>query len=267
MANTLLPAPISVSGGNLQSTSVSTQFATSLSVTVKDGSGTPVGAQLPVTFTVVPDPVTGASGTFADSGTQNTTAVNTATELTNASGLATAPPFSADSTVGGPYTVTVTTVDGDAATATIVNLYNTRVPATITSAPTSSTAAPISAPINTAFPALTVTVMDGSTPPVPVQGAVVTFTAPAFTVTTTGTPPVTTISASSGTFADSGTVTTTAVTDVNGMAQAATFTANGLANAAGATYNVTASVVVKSGTTLSTNSETPTQNFVLTNTP
>lgn len=272
MANTLQPEPVSVSGGSLQSTSMGTQFANSLSVTVTDGKtpANPVGAQLPVTFTVVPDPVTGASGTFADSGTQNTPAVNTTTVLTNASGVATAPPFSANSTVGGPYTVLVTIPeDNDSATATVVNLYNTIVPATITPVAGST---PQNATSGTNFANnLTVTVVDATTPvPNPVVGAVVTFTAPSFTYNT-AVPPV--ASTSSGYFFDTATMaydllSVQVVTDSTGTATppapplGTNFQANTLP---GGPYNVTASVVVKSGTTLSTNSETPTQNFVLTN--
>jgi hypothetical protein len=92
--------------------------------------------------------------------------------------------------------------------------------------------------------------MDGSDTPVPVANALVTFSAPAFTLDSSSVP-----SAASGTFADSTTVTTTAWTDSSGVATAAGFTANALA---GGPYNVSATVVVKSGTTLSVN-------FALTN--
>jgi hypothetical protein len=233
MANTLQPAPISVGGGTPQSTTFSTQFANSLSVTVKDSGGNPVGANLPVTFTA-PD------GVFTNDNDVKTTV------LTNASGVANSGPYVASAVVGGQYTVTATTA-GDPATATFT-LSNTIMPATIT---TNAGTTPQSTTAGTAFAIpLSVTVMDGSTPPVPVPNAVVTFTAPAFTLDSHSVP-----SAASGAFADSTTITTTAWTDANGVATAAAFYANTLA---GGPYNVSATVVVKSGTTLSVN-------FALTN--
>lgn len=226
MANTLVPAPITVSGGSPQSTSFGTQFASTLSVTVKNASGSPVGANLPVTFTA-PD------GYFTDTDAVTTTA------LTNASGVATSTPYVASGTVGGLYSVTASTVDSDPSTATFT-LSNTIVPATNTA---SAASTPQTTTSGTAFPAaLSVTVLDGSTPPVPVSNALVTFTAPAFTVNTSGVD-----STSSGTFADTGTVTTNVWTDSSGVATAPTFTANTLK---GGPYTVSATVVVKSGTTL-----------------
>jgi hypothetical protein len=236
MFNTLQPQGIAVSGGTPQSTSVGQQFNSQLSVTVTNG-GTSVGQGLPVTFANA-----SSDGTFADSGT------NTTVAITNASGVATAAPFVAGATAtgaNGQYTVTATTIDNDPNSASFT-LSNTIVPATITAAGSST---PQTAAVGTPFAPLTVTVMDGSTPPVPVGGAFITFSAPSFSVTS-GVD-----STSSGTFADSGTTTTTAWTDANGVATAAVFTANTLP---GGPYNVSATVVVKAGSTLSTN-------FALTN--
>jgi hypothetical protein len=237
MFNTLQPVPISVSGGSPQSTSAGQQFNSALSVVVKDSTGAVVGQGLPVTFTN-----TSGDGTFADSQTGTTTAI------TNPNGVATAAPFVAGSTVGGAngqYTVTATTIDGDANSATFT-LSNTIVPAAIVAAGSST---PQSAAVNTPFAPLTVTVWDATTPtPLPVAGAVVTFSAPAFTVTA-GVD-----STSSGTFPGNN-ASVNVWTDANGVATAPTFTANGLA---GGPYNVSATVVVKAGSTLSVN-------FVLTN--
>lgn len=246
MANTRQPVPISVSGGTPQSTSIGTQFASTLSVTVKDASGNSVGANLPVLFTApafaAPD------GYFVD------THADTTTALTNASGVATSAPYVASGTVSGLYSVTacletplgVCGLDGDMATATFT-LSNTIMPATNTA--TSGT--PQSTISGTPFATpLAVTVLDGSTPPVPVANALVTFTAPAFTVNGSGVD-----STSSGTFAGTGTVTTNVWTNGSGVATAPTFTANTLP---GGPYTVSATVVVKSGTTL-------TANFSLTN--
>jgi hypothetical protein len=227
MFNTGTPGPIAVSGGTPQSTSISAQFQNTLSVTVTDGTGASVGAGLPVTFTASgSDP-----GTFADTGTDTTTVI------TNSNGLAVSTPVIGAATPGS-FIVTATTVNGDNASVTF-DLWSTLVPAAITAAGSST---PQTAAKNTPFAPLTVTVVDGTTPtPVPVAGAVITFAAPSFTVGTGGVD-----SAASGTFVGNAS-SVTALTDVNGVATAPLFTANDLAGS----YNVTATVVVKQGTTLS----------------
>jgi hypothetical protein len=226
VSNTLVPQATAVAGGSPQSTTTGTQFATPLSVTVLDATSAPVTG-LPVTFTA-PD------GFFTDTDDVTTTAT------TNSSGVATAAPYVASATVG-TYTVTATP-SGSSAVATF-SLSNTIKPVTIT---TNAGTTPQSATAGTAFgAALAVTVMDGSTPPKPVPNAVVMFAAPGYTVDSSGVP-----SAASGAFTDSTTPTTTAWTDANGVATAAGFVANTLA---GGPYNVSATVVVQSGTTLSVN--------------
>jgi uncharacterized repeat protein (TIGR01451 family) len=87
-------ASITATQGAGQSTQVNAAFATALQATVKDAGGNPVPS-VTVTFTA---PSSGASGTFAGGGT-------TATTTTNASGVATAPTLTANSTAGG-YSVT-----------------------------------------------------------------------------------------------------------------------------------------------------------------
>ncbi len=87
------PTSITTSGGSPQSTPVGTAFAVPLTATVSDVNGDPVSGTT-VTFTA---PSSGASGTFANGTT-------TDTETTNASGLATAATFTAN-TVGGSYAV------------------------------------------------------------------------------------------------------------------------------------------------------------------
>ena len=249
MANTELPSAISIAGGNPQSTTEGTQFANALSVTVLDAASLPLGAQFPVTFTA-PD------GTFQDTGT------NTTVALTNASGVATAAPYTASSAVSGttPYSVTATATEGANTYTITFTLSNTIMPAVISPVAGST---PQSTTSGTPFAnLLAVTVVDATTPvPNPVVGAYVTFTAPSFTLNSSNVP-----SASSGLFWDSGTSTydlpsVSVWTDSSGTATPPAFEANALPG----TYTVTASVVVKSGTTLSTNNETPTQNFALTN--
>ena len=91
------PASITVTAGSGQSTLVNTAFGTDLKATVKDQNGVGV-PNVSVTFTA---PTTAASGIF-------TGGTNTIIEVTNGSGVATAPTFTANGTVGGPYTVTAT---------------------------------------------------------------------------------------------------------------------------------------------------------------
>jgi hypothetical protein len=253
LSNTLVPVPITVAGGSPQSTSVSTQFATALSVTVTDGATpTPHAVSgLPITFTVNPA-ASGASGVFADTFAATTTAT------TNSSGLATAAAFTANATVG-TYTVTASTIDGatpnDANTATFT-LSNTIVPTLITPVAGST---PQTTAATTAFANPLAVVVTGAAG-APVVGAVVTFTAPAQPAAPAAAVP-------GGTFSN-GLATITVTTDATGTATAGIFTANTAVSPVGppvVTYNVTASVVVQSGTTLSTDSETPTDDFVLTN--
>jgi hypothetical protein len=90
------PAAITASAGASQSAPVGTAFGTALAATVTDSGGSPVSGAS-VTFTA---PSSGASGTFATSGSA------TETDTTNSSGVATASTFTANSTAGGPYTVT-----------------------------------------------------------------------------------------------------------------------------------------------------------------
>jgi hypothetical protein len=86
------PEAITATAGTPQTATVNTAFATQLTATVTDIYGNPVAGET-VTFTA---PASGASGTFAGG-------VNTA--KTNAEGVATAPIFTANGTVGS-YTVT-----------------------------------------------------------------------------------------------------------------------------------------------------------------
>jgi hypothetical protein len=262
-ANTGLPDPAlaTIAGGSPQSTTEGTQFNSALSVTVMAApvppavKPTPVGAGLVVTF-AAPD------GTFQDTGSSTTTA------LTNASGVATAAPYVASSVVSGttPYNVIATAENG---VSVDFILSNTIKPAVITPV-TGST--PQGTTSGTPFAnLLAVTVVDATTPvPLPVVGAYVTFTAPSFTFPA---PPAAQIpSASSGLFWDSATskydLSSVSVwTDASGTATPPVSGAgtNFEANTLPGTYNVTASVVVQSGTTLSTDNETPKNDFVLTN--
>ena len=213
------PASIAATAGTPQTATVNTAFATQLAATVKDTYGNPVGGAT-VTFNA---PASGASGTFAGG-------VNTAT--TNAQGVATAPVFTANTTVGA-YTVTATI--GTHTTSPGFALTNQPgAPAAITA--TGGT--PQTAKINTAFATnLTATVVDafGNVAP----GVTVTFNAPA--------------SGASGSFPGG---VNTATTDSQGVATAAVFTANTTAGS----YAVTATagtVTTSPGFALTNQAGTP----------
>jgi autotransporter-associated beta strand protein len=208
------PANITATAGTPQSTTINTAFATVLQATVRDALANPV-AGVSVTFAA---PGAGASGTFTGS----------PTVTTNASGVATAPAFTANAT-SGSYTVTAT-ASGVASPASFSLTNTLGVPASISA----TAGTPQSATINTAFATvLQATVRDAASNPV--AGISVTFAAPG--------------SGASGTFAGSPTVTTNA----SGVATAPAFTAN----ATSGSYTVTATV---SGVA------TP-ASFSLTNTP
>jgi uncharacterized repeat protein (TIGR01451 family) len=113
---------IIASGGTPQSTIINTAFGTQFQATVTE-SGNPISG-VTVTFTA---PESGPSGTFPGN-------VTSATALTNASGVATAPTFTANGTAGGPYNV-VASIGTDQPTATFA-LTNNK--ATTTTAVTSS---------------------------------------------------------------------------------------------------------------------------------
>jgi hypothetical protein len=203
------PTSLTVVAGTPQSATINTAFATALQVTVKDVGGNAVSG-VTVTFTA---PASGASGSFAGGG-------STATAVTNAQGLATAPVFTANSTAGS-FTVTAGT---GSATAAFSLTNQAGAPAGLTVV----AGTPQSATINTAFAtALQAAVKDAGGNLL--GGVTLTFTAPA--------------SGASGTFAGGGN-TATAVTNAQGLATAPGFTANG----SGGTFTINASV---SGTTAS----------------
>jgi len=88
---------ITATAGASQSAAIGAPFATLMQATVLLGTSPVSGAS--VTFTA---PSSGASGTFPGGFT-------TATETTSSAGMAIAPAFTANSTAGGPYTVTAST--------------------------------------------------------------------------------------------------------------------------------------------------------------
>ncbi len=108
--SSLQPNTIAVSAGNNQSAATNTSFATPLQVLVTNSVGSPL-AGIAVQFAA---PGSGASGSFGGA----------TTVITNGSGIATAPAFTANN-VTGTYTVTATT----GALSVSFNLTNTANPA------------------------------------------------------------------------------------------------------------------------------------------
>lgn len=113
-------ATLAATAGATQSATVGTAFATALQVTVTDAASNPI-SNVNVTFTA---PAVGASGTFAGG-------VTTATVPTNASGVATAPTFTANN-VAGSFALTASVVGG--ASSAVFTLTNTSIAVLITTA-------------------------------------------------------------------------------------------------------------------------------------
>ena len=200
---------IAATSGSGQSTTVHTAFASPLVATVTDAYGNPLSG-VTVTFAA---PGSGASGTFAGS-------VNTA--ATNASGIATSPTFTANTTAGS-YNVSAS-----ASGTGSVNFAESNTAGAATTVAASSGSGQ-SATVHTAFASpLVVTVTD--TYGNPVSGVTVTFAAPG--------------SGASATFAScpGGNPTTAqcvVITSATGIATSSALTATTLA---GGPYTVTATV-------------------------
>jgi protocatechuate 3,4-dioxygenase beta subunit len=140
------PASISAAAGTPQNTPVGSTFGALLQALVTDSDNNPV-ANVLVTFAV---PASGQTGTFNA----------LATALTNALGIATAPPLTANHQLGS-FTVTATAA-GVAHHANFL-LTNTKVPAAVKAVGSATQ----SATVNTAFNPLEVQVTDSSGKPVP----------------------------------------------------------------------------------------------------
>lgn len=216
------PASILTSAGANQSAVHNTDFAAAMKALVRDSCGNPVSG-VSVNFAA---PTSGASGTFSGGGTS-------ATVTTDASGIASAPAFTANGTLGS-YTVKATVVGFPVAGTANFNQTNKA------GSPTSltiNTGTPQSTPVGTSFStALVVSVQDSGG--YPVSGVTVNFAAP-----TTG---------PSGTFSGWGS-SANVTTDSNGLATAPAFTAN--CQAGNYTVKATVSGIVTSA------------NFSLSNTP
>jgi len=191
-----VPASLSISGGNNQSTTINNAFATALLGTVKDANSVVIPS-FPVTFTADPGS-NEQSGTFSNS-------TGTISATTNSSGLASSGTLTANSKAGS-YTVTATAGSVSAA----FNLTNIPgVPANITLTSGSGQ----STEIGTSFAnplVATVTDVGGNL----LSGVTVTFSAP------TGLKPSLAFSNVSTTIGE--------LTNALGQASSGTMTANGI---------------------------------------
>ena len=211
------PAAVTVNGGDNQTTTRSTAFATALSVLVTDSNSTPIPG-VTVSFSA---PGSGASATLSS-----------ATAVTDASGIAQV--TATANATGGSYTVTAS-VTGVATPASF-SLTNVGLPAAISVSSGSGQSATVATGFGASLVAL---VVDAASQPV--AGATVTFAAPGSgasaslggTTATTDASGLATITATAGTTA--GTYTVTA--SVSGVASTADFS---LTNTAGVAAHLSA---------------------------
>jgi len=201
------PAHITVSDGSPQSTAVNTAFAAPLQALVTDSFGNPLNG-VSVTFTA---PGNGASGKFSGGATSET-------DTTGANGVASTTFFTANATIGGPYTVAAST----AGVATPANFSLTNTAGTPAIIVVTGTSSPQRTLVNTAF-ATTLQALVTDASGNPVSGVSVQFVAPS--------------NGASGKFSG-GVTSETDTTGANGVAISSIFTANTTAGV----YMVTANV-------------------------
>lgn len=195
------PGSITIVAGHPQSTTVNTTFATNLAVVVRDANNNPI-VDTTVTFTA---PSSGPSGKFGTS--------RTAQVRTNASGIATAPAFTAD-TLAGSYQVSAS-APGVSTPAQFSLTNNPGPAARVLATAGTPQSTQIGTPFATNFRARVTDQFSN-----PLRNIVVTWTRPA--------------SGPSGTFLGN---VNTGTTDSTGVATAQQFTANFIAGS----YTVKAS--------------------------
>jgi hypothetical protein len=156
-------AAIATANGTPQSSGAGKPYTTPLVAFVTDVFGNPVGGAK-VIFTVVPNGGAGAGFGGLKGG------LRTATAITNASGLASAPTLTANGTLGS---FTVTAIAGSASTPAVFTLTNTVAPTVLRLV----TGTPQSTSVNQPFATnLAVLVLAGLKGAGPDSGVVVTFT-------------------------------------------------------------------------------------------
>jgi hypothetical protein len=208
---------LSVGAGQTQTAQINTAFPTQLSVTVCVNGTFPClyAGGVQVTFVA---PSNGASGTFADTGT------NTTTVVSDSRGVATAPIFSANGTAG-TYTVTAVEAEPDCGpgpsdpqwcrSLAAFGLTNSATPVNRPTGISQGDGSLQSAVVWSRYAtrlSVIVFIDPSATPPVYAEGVTVQFVAPA-----TGASVV---------FSDTGTYASSAVTGATGLATSAPFIAN-----------------------------------------
>jgi protocatechuate 3,4-dioxygenase beta subunit len=212
------PNQLTLVAGTPQTAILQSAFATGLQVALTNSNGCPVtsaAAGVPVTFSA---PSSGASGVFS------TSAANTVTVGSDASGSVAAPQFTAND-IQGSYTVTAGSQYGSIS----FSLANTTagIPARIAALPLESR----SASVLSRYPQpLQVEVLDANGNPV--AGTTVTFTLGTGASSTCGT------TSSAGASFTGGNAQATATTNASGVASSPPFTANSTAGSFTATATV-----------------------------
>jgi protocatechuate 3,4-dioxygenase beta subunit len=194
------PNMLKIVAGSPQSAQLERSFQTNLQVTLANSNGCPLTGQLGGVWVDFNAPASGASGSFATSGT------NRVTVGTDATGVATAPIFTAND-VAGSYSVQVDSDYGS------VLLYLTNTASGVVASIAAAGPAHQEASVNSRYAQpLQVAVLDPDGRPV--QGATVTFS-----LGTGGT-------GASASFLDGG-PQSTVTTKANGTATSPSFVANG----------------------------------------
>ena len=181
------PASVKATGGSPQSTLINTPFPSPLSATVTDSSGNPVSG-VTVTFRA---PASGPSGVFA--GGQSTV-----TATTNAAGVATSAPFTANGTLGS---YTVSALVAGVPLPAVFSLTNATVtvgpiilPGSVSLAPNQSVPFPVSLGVAAPMGGVTITLMSSDSSKISIApssvfipaGATVPATQPQITGVTFG---------------------------------------------------------------------------------
>ena len=196
---------IAVTAGDSQHAIVGTAFTTNLKAKVSE-SGTSISG-VSVTFTA---PASGASGTFAGTGTNASNAI-----VSDASGFVTAPVFTANNTAGGPYDVFASATNFSSADFKLTN--DAAPPSPTPTATATSTPTPTATATATATPTATATAT-ATASPTPTATATATPTATASataTATATATPTATATATAKPTATATATPTATPAQSLN----------------------------------------------------
>jgi hypothetical protein len=243
---------ITATAGTPQSATADTAFATNLKATVSE-SGVPISG-VSVTFTA---PASGPSGTFADTGTNVSNPI-----VTNGSGEATAPVFTANSTAGGPYTVFAAAPGYNSASFQLTNDPPPPSPTPTATATATATATSTPTPTATATATSTPTATATSTP---TATATSTPTATA-TATATSTPTATATATATASPTPTSTATATATATAT-PTSTPTATATATPTATATSTPTATATATPTATATATPTSTPTATATATATP